>query len=197
MTQTNEELLEELENTDLASDSDLLAISKLMDLQIERMGRVDKLKVELDTANTELLDVSDRLLVDALKNARTKLHVNDNGAKVELTEKMTLSLPKKRLDEIIEKLRSWGYKDLVSNTLICTVEKGQDNLAGELMAQAEKLGLEMVRSEAVNTGSVKKILKDRMSDHANGKKDKQGKDIEAIDLTFWGAFEVRRAKITQ
>lgn len=197
MTKSKEDILAELEDTEVAGEAELLTVSNLVALQLTREGEVSRLEAELKAAKADLLDISDRKLPEALKNARTKKFVTDDGKTVELKEELTISLPKKRNDEIIAKLVSWDFGDLVANTLTCDIEKGKDNLAGEIMEKANEIGLDMKRSQSVNAGSVKKVLKDRMKDCAEGKKDKDGKPLEAVDLGFFGAFEVTRAKITQ
>lgn len=197
MTKSKEDLLAELEDTEVAGEAELLTVSNLVALQITREAVVSRLEAELKEAKKELLDISDTKLPEAMKNARTKKFVTDDGATVEVKEELTISLPKKRNDEIIAKLVAWDFGDLVANTLTCDIEKGKDNLAGEIMAKAAEIGLEMTRSKSVNAGSVKKVLKDRIKDCAEGKKDAKGKPLEAVDLTFFGAFEVTRAKITQ
>lgn len=181
----SEELLKELEGAAGPDVEQLTTIANLMALQIVREGAVAKLEAELKEAKTSLNDIRDKQLPDIMKNAKCKLYVDDEGRKLELKDEMTISLPKKRLDEIIKKMREWGFEDLVSNVLTCTLEKGQDNMAGAIMGEAEKLGLSMTRTENIAAGSVKKVIKDKR------------KDGEDVDLTFFGAFEVMRAKITQ
>lgn len=193
----SDDLMQELEDAAGPSQDQLREIARLVALQIVREGEVDRLTAELKKAKEDLLDISDRKLPEALKNARTKKFVTDDGKTVEVKEDLKIELPKKRLPEIIEKLREWEYGELVANTLTCTIEKGKDNLAGEIMAKAEEIGLDMHRTESVNAGSVKKILRDRTKEAAEGKEDKDGNVIEAPDLNFFGAFSFTRAKITQ
>lgn len=180
----NDDLLRELEESAEPTTAELLTMSELVSLQIVREGEVDRLEAELKVAKENLNDVRDKKLPDAMKAARTKLYVNDDGRKVELKDEMTLSIPKKRLDEIIKKLRDWDLGDMIANTLTCEIDKGKDNLAGEIMEKANELGLEMTRAESVNSGTLKSTLK---------AKRKAGEDV---DLGFFGAFEVTRAKIT-
>jgi len=197
---TNEELLAELEVTDLATVAQLNTIATLVDLQIAREGVVSKLEEQLKTAKASLLDISDKKLPEAMKAARTKVHVTDDGRKIELKEDMKISVPKKRLAEIVEKLRTWDCDDLIANTLTCEIDKGKDNLAAEVMSAAEALGLEMTRSQSVNSSSLKSMLKTRQKEAAEGNKDKNGKEIEPVTdetLTFFGAFPFTTVKITQ
>lgn len=181
----NDALLAELAAAAGPNEAQLSNISRLVALQRTYEGDVDALEAKLKDAKAKLNKVRDTDLPEAMKAAKTKLFVTDDGKKVELKDEMTISIPKKRLSEILEKLREWDFADLIQNSLTCTLEKGQDNVAAQLQAAAEELGLTMERSETVNSGSVKKILSDKM---------KAGEDV---DLGFFGAFNVTRAKITE
>lgn len=185
MADSDNDLLDELAAAAAPSQSELGNIARLVALQRTYEGEVDKLDAKLKEAKKKLLKVSDVDLPEAMKAAKTRKFVTDDGKTVELNEELTISVPKKRLTEILEKLREWEYDDLISAMLTCEIEKGKENLAGEIMAKAEEIGLTVVKAEAVNSNSVKSILRQKM------------KDGEDVDLGFFGAFNVTRAKITE
>ena len=179
------DILKELQESAGATDAQLHSISQLMALQIVREGEVKKLEILLQTAKEDLNQIRDKDLPDLMKAARCKLYLDDEGRKLELKDELTMKLPKIRHTEILEKLREWGQGGIITNVLSCELTKGQDNLAGDLMGHASKLGLEMTKAEAVSTATVKALIRTKL------------RAGEEVDLPFFGAFNVTRAKITQ
>lgn len=179
------EILDELaaEGPDQA---DLVDVSKLAALQVQREGEVDRISEELKAAKKELDAIAEKQLPEAMLNAGLKKFVTSDGIAVEIKEDLKISVPKKRKDEIIVKLRDeMDAEDLIANTLTVIIERGKDNLVAELIAEAERLGFTVERGEEVNSGSLKKLLKERRSEGIND------------DLNFFGAFDYKRATVTQ
>lgn len=167
------------------SDDKIHSISGLAHQYIKAEGEVDRLEKQLKAAKAHFDNIRDKLLPEALDNAQMKAFVLNDGRKVTVGDKYECSVPAKRKGEIIAKLRDDGHGDLISNVLSVEIDKGKDNMAAALEDEAKKLGFEPKRDESVNTGTLKALLKKRVED---------GEDV---DLSFYGAFRVRRANIKQ
>lgn len=167
------------------SDDKIAGISRLAAEYLTAEGEVDRLEKQLKAAKSRFDNIRDKLLPEAMDNAQTKGFTLHDGRKLTLGEEMTCSVPEKRKQEILKKLRDDGRGDLISNVLSVEIDKGKDNMAGDLEAQARELGFEPERKESVNTGTLKALLK------------KLVEDGEEVDLGFYGAHLVRRAKIKQ
>jgi hypothetical protein len=168
-----------------ASTSDLSLITELVKTQVMLEGNLARLAAETKEITAQLNNVRDVQLPDTMKAVGLSQFVTDDGLKVDVKDELTCSVPAKRKAEIIQRLRDWGHDGIISNEFIIKVDKGDDNKVGVLVAQLEELGLEGARVENVNTTTLKALLNDRLG---------KGEDT---DLSFFGAFKVRRAKISQ
>lgn len=167
------------------SDANIAGISRLAQEYFKAEGEVDRLEKMLKAAKSRFDNIRDRLLPEAMDNAQVKAFTLQDGRKVTINEEMTCSVPAKRKGEILNKLREDGEGDLISNVLTVEIDKGKDNMAAALEDEAKKLGFEPKRDESVNTGTLKARLKQRVEAG------------DEVDLAFYGAHLVRRAKIKQ
>lgn len=160
--------------------SDVVALARR---QLELEAEVSRLEADLKEAQKQLFKVSDRDLPAALKAAGIPSLTLGNGMIVSYKEDMKVSVPKKNLSKVVEKMREWGYEGAVSNALTIDLGKGNDNAVQALKSTAEEMGLEVETSETIPTGTVKKVLKERQDE---GKND---------DLSLFGAFPFTRATV--
>jgi hypothetical protein len=183
----SDELLEQMKRDagEGPSDDKIAGISRLAQEYLKAEGDVDRLEKQLKAAKSRFDNIRDKLLPEAMDNAQTKGFTLNDGRKLSLGEEMSCSVPKERKGEIMAKLRDDGEGDLISNVLTVEIDKGKDNMAGVLEDEAKKLGFEPKRDESVNTGTLKARLKQRVEAG------------DEVDLPFYGAFLVRRAKIKQ
>lgn len=169
----------------VASGDQLRTILALVDQQTKLESEVAAAEATLKARKASLTNVSEKLLPDALANAKLSGLPLADGRVVKLEERMEISVPKKRLEEICTTLTDWGNSGLISNTIVVTVPKGADDKAAKIVEAAIAAGLDAERTKAVNSGSLKKVLRDRL---------KEGK---ATDLAFFGAFSLQRAVIDE
>ena len=178
------DILDDLEEAGAETGADKLdVVVALANTQIEREGEVDRLNAQLKIAKEKLNDIQLFKLPEAMRDAGIEDLTLESGKKVKLTEKMTISVPAYRKSEVIAKVREMGYPGIISNVVSIDIEKGKDNVAGELMAQAEEHGCQAVRTEKVNSATLKTLLAERMKDGHND------------DLTFFGAFVATKTTV--
>lgn len=183
----DKELLEQMKRDagEGPADGDLATISRLAQEYIKAEGEVDRLEKQLKAAKTRFDGIRDKHLPEAMDNAGVKAFTLTDGRKLSLKEELTCSVPAARKGEIVLKLRDLGHGDLISNVLTVEIDKGKDNMASALEAEAINLGFKPSRDESVNTGTLKALLREKIE---NG---------DEVDLGFFGAHLVRRAKIKQ
>ena len=163
---------------------DLAEVKALADEQVKLEGKLDAASKVVADLKKELNAVQlDKLPAAMIAAGISDFTMSDTGQKIILKEDMTISVPKKRKGEIIEKVRDMGHGDLISNVLTIPVDKGKDNMVGELMSKVEELGLSATRTEDVNSASLKKVLNDRR------------KSGENDDLSFFGAYVVTKTQV--
>lgn len=179
------DLMQELEDAgqEETQTVDLSAITALAEKQVSLEGEVDRLESLLKEKKAELNKIALDELPAAMQAAGMANFALLTGQKVSVKEEMTISVPKKRKDEILDKVREMGYGDLISNVVTVPVAKGQDEQVESLMQQATALGFDAMRSQDVNSASLKKVLNDRRKDGIND------------DLPFFGAFVITKATI--
>lgn len=178
--------LDELEEDALApSDNALSRISELATMQVKLEGELDIAEQNVKEIKIRLEKIQGNLLPEAMAEAKMEEFKMITGQKVTVKDEIQCSVPKKRKGEIMKKLRELEQDHLIVNKITVDIEKGHDNLAGELMGHAEDLGLLATRGESVNTASLKKYLREQLDD---------GEDV---DLPFFGAIQLRRTKIKQ
>lgn len=169
----------------VASDEALKSISDLALTHIRLSGEADKVRAQLKVITDQIEKIEGTELPAAMQAAQMESFSLATGQKVTVKEELTCSVPAKRKAEVIAKLRADGHDDLITNEITVDVARGQDNLAGDLMGVAQDKGLLAKRAENVNTASLKKLLREQLDAGVT------------VDLPFYGAFLLRRAKISQ
>lgn len=151
--------------------------------QLDLEAELAKAEQAVKTAKENLRKVQELELPAALKAAGIPSFTLDNGMTVSYDEDLKVSLPKVRLDKIIAQMKAWGFEANVTNTLTIDLGKGNDNAVKALTAAAEEMGVKATLAEDIPTGTVKKVLNQRIKE---GKSD---------DLTFFGAFPFTKATV--
>ncbi|ARB06128.1 heat shock protein [Dinoroseobacter phage vB_DshS-R5C] len=178
-----DELMDELEADGAKPSTDLADVKALAHKQLELEAKVARAEQALKDAQKELMQISDRDLPAALKAAGIPSFTLDNGMKVAYKEDLKVSVPKKNLPAVLKHMREWGYEANISTTMTIDLGKGNDNAAKALAQQASEMGLTANVDETIATGTVKKVLNQRIDE---GKSD---------DLSLFGAFPFTRATV--
>lgn len=184
-----DDIMKQLESEGAQEGATSLAeLTGMAELALDIEAEIAQLEADLKEAKGRYNKIVLDKLPLAMQNAKSpSFEVTKGGVnrKVSFKEEMSCNVPKKRLDEIVAKLRTEEYDagDMIKNTITIELGAGKDNAAGEIMAKAEEVGVEAVRQETVNTASLKALLKARR------------KDNKSDDLSFFGAYVVTKATI--
>lgn len=167
-----------------AASVSLVDLKALAEEQLRREAAVDAAEEAVKAAKKALNEIALDKLPVSMVAAGVKSFTLDNGRVVSLGEKMHISVPKKRKDEIIKRLREMEQADLITNVVTVDVPRGKDNEVSRLMETAAEIGLDAVRAEDVNSGTLKALLTKRREsgEHSD-------------DLAFFGAHVVSSTEI--
>ncbi len=86
--------------------------------------------------------------------SKTAIEKADEDKKPELEEKRTACF---------KWLRDNNLEEIIKNTLEFEFSKGQDNIVGVLIAQAEDLGIPHKREESVHSATLEKVIKEKIA----------------------------------
>lgn len=163
----------------------LTDFKKAVDNWQKLIGDISEIEQKLKELTIEERRYSEDVIPSMLAlGGITKLPL-DNGRVVEVKNDLHASLPKARLAEIMTDIRTRGAEDMIKNIITIPLDKGKDNVAAEIEQKALELGLEAERSESVAPQTYKKWLRTRMEAG------------ESVDLAFYGAYSVTKAKLSQ
>ncbi len=93
------------------------------------------------------------------------------------------SIPGDRKEEAYSWLREEGLDDIIKNDVLLSFGRGEDNIAGDLVARLESDGFSPQTKTAIHPMTLKAFVKERFE---NGK---------SIDLDMFGAYIVNAAEI--
>ena len=106
-----------------------------------------------------------------------------DGNKVSIDKFVSARIPEARKDEAYAFLRSIGEADIIKNEVVVGFNMGQDNVAGAVVDDLTKQGLNPVQKTHIHPMTLKTWAKNRID---NG---------QEIDLDLFGVFQGNRAKI--
>jgi hypothetical protein len=161
---------------------DLASITALAELLLKRETAEAEAEIELKELRAARM-VATTNLSDAMKSIKMTKFSLEDGREVKIKDDLTVSVPKKRMGEILTKLRELGEDDMIKEKVIVDGGAGKGNQIAELEHQCQELGLDYDKDESVNSGTLKSWLNRRRNDG------------EIDDLTFYGAFELTKVTI--
>ena len=164
---------------------DLVAFKKVCDKWSKILGEIDATEVKLKALKAEELEYSEDKIPSMLEAGGIKKLPLSDGREVEVKDELHVSLPKKRAREIMADIRKRDSSDIIKNVITIAVDKGKDNVASVIEEKAAELGFVPERSETVAPQTYKKWLKTRIE---------KG---ESVDLPFYGAYQQKKAKLSQ
>lgn len=179
-----DELLDELKDDSSKTTVNLADVSALARKQLEIEAEVAKAEATLKDAKARLRKIQEGELPAALKAAGIPSFTLDNGMTVSYAEDLKCEVPKKNKGAVIAKMTEWGFAANVAHVLTVDLGTGnKDNAVTALKAIAEEMGVEATLAEDIPTGTVKKVLRQRIKE---GKSD---------DLALFGAFQFTKATV--
>ena len=113
----------------------------------------------------------------------TTIEVDDH--KVKLRNYVHARIPEDRKQEAYAFLRSIGEESIIKNEVTVSFDRGQDNMAGDLVGELNNRGLEPNQKTHIHPMTLKGWCKDRID---------QGKEL---DFDLFGIHAGVEAKVTR
>lgn len=167
----------------------LKAVEQLVNTGAQLVERINKGEALLKSLKAELHELTNTTLPDLLAAAGTSIFRIDSGPyqgwKVESKPFVAGSLPKEddRRAVALQWIRDQKAGDIIKNKLAVEFERGEDNIAGEIKAKLEELGMDFELKEDVHAQTLLAFARERM---------KNGEDVP---LSTLGLYAGRQAKI--
>lgn len=164
----------------------LASIKTVVDRALELQRNIETTDDYLKELRGELHTITTRTLPDIMASAGTSEFKSDDGTKVTIKDFVSGSLPKEedaRAAAFIW-LESVEAGDLIKNTLRFDFDRGEDNMASEIKAKADELGIAFDAKRDVHPQTLAAFARERM---------REGLPIE---LERIGLVAGRAAKIT-
>jgi hypothetical protein len=163
----------------------LKSIEQLVNGGIALVQRIEKGEALLKELKAQLHQLTTVTLPDQMSSAGTSLFKNEEGWKVEVKPFVAGSLPKEeeKRTAALEWIRSVQAGDIIKNRLAVEFERGEDNIAGEIKAKLDELGMDYELKEDVHPQTLLSFARERM------------KGGEEVPLETLGLYAGRNAKI--
>ena len=130
-----------------------------------------------------LRDYVERKVPELMQEAGVNTLVLTDGSKVEVKPFYAAKIPESRTQEAFSWLRDKGYGDLIKNQITASFNRGQDNLASELIKVCNEHGFRYVQKEKVEPMTLKAFAKEQVE---------KGKELP-FDL--FGVYIANKAKL--
>lgn len=169
-----------------ASVDTMLTLGKVIEQAYETSRLIADLEDAIKAAKQELQTLTTKTLPAIMASAKTRSHTTTAGVKIEISEFVNGTLPKtpEAREAAIQWLKDNGGASIIKTELKATLGLGEHNLAGEIRAKFEELGVTFSEDKGVHPQTLAAFGRERL---------KQGKELPAETL---GLSVGSQAKVT-
>ncbi len=161
-------------------------ITSLAEKQLELEARAEVLKEKLKDTVEALQDISRKRLPQAMKDEGLSDFTLENGAKVAVKTKLTMSVSKTKKPFVLDWLKSVGEESIIKYGVAVQLpytEETAEQIA-TITQFVKDMDLDAVKTDDVNTSTLKSLVTKRIKD---------GKPTP--DLSEFGGFEITESVI--
>lgn len=168
------------------TDSDLRKVATLAQRQVELEASIDILETELKGEKERLRKVAEVELPELLLiELGLSMFALADGTKVEVTDSLKCSVPKKNKKQVAAWLLERHHGALVKRDVSLPFDKGQEEQVVLFEQLLRDNGYSQYAvSEAIHTGQLKKLIQEL---------EEEGEDVP---LTLFGAYHHKASKVT-
>ena len=174
--------IEKFSNLSLDQDS-VKSITKACNEMKQLENEIENDEEVLANKKKRLRDYVERKVPELMQEAGVNTLVLTDGSKVEVKHFYAAKIPESRTQEAFSWLRDKGYGDLIKNQITASFNRGQDNLASELIKVCNEHGFRYVQKEKVEPMTLKAFAKEQVE---------KGKELP-FDL--FGVYIANKAKL--
>lgn len=174
------------DGVETATEEQLNTLKAILSSAVETQRMIDFHENALKAAKAELHHLTTKALPDAMAASHTTSYTMMDGTKVEIKDFVNASLPKdeKKREEAINYLEENGAGDLIKTQIEVALGKGEHNIAGDISAYLEELGVSYTADKGVHPQTLASWIRERL------------KGGQTVDTEKLGAFVGRHAKVT-
>ena len=175
MTDIFDEIIDESERLESVKTKTMTELSGL----VKNLNDVNK-EIELHESHLKKLkQEKQRLSTEQLPNLMDEMgveRVDVDGVTVEKKQIVAAAIPVARRDEAFAWLRERNLDSIIKNDVICSFEKGQDNLAKSTVAMLKETGFEPKIKTHIHPQTIKGFVRTRLE------------NAQELDLDLFGVF---------
>lgn len=164
---------------------DVKDITEVCNKCIDLEQQVNSAEENLSRLKEKLRDYQERIIPEMMQEAGVDSLVLTNGKKVNVKPFYGAKIPIERQDEAFSWLRAKGHGDMIKNSITANLDRGQDNLASELVKVCQQHGFNYSQKMKVEPMTLKAYVKERIQ---NGQK---------IDMELFGVYIANKTKLTK
>jgi hypothetical protein len=166
-----------------ADKKKLNAVAELGQRQIELQDEIQNINDELKQRTKELFLLTSNTIPELMKEIGLKSFTLDTGENLEVAHIVKASIAVKNRPEAFKWLRENNFGDIIKNQVVINFDRGQDDEAAEVIAEANDKGLSPEQKESVHAMTLTAFVKEQME---KGSK---------IPMELLGVFEYDLTKI--
>lgn len=175
MTDIFDEIIDESERLESVKTKTMTELSGL----VKNLNDVNK-EIELYESHLKKLkQEKQRLSTEQLPNLMDEMgveRIDVDGVTVEKKQIVAAAIPVARRDEAFAWLRERNLDSIIKNDVICSFEKGQDNLAKSIVAMLKEKGFEPKIKTHIHPQTMKGFVRTRLE------------NAQELDLDLFGVF---------
>jgi len=164
-------------------EATLERLINLVDQQLELEEIIEDMNADLKDRVKELNKVAIFDIPEIMDQLGVEEITLKNGRKVNVKESLYCSVPKKNLSEVAKILIENGYETLLKEDVVIPLDVTDKELKANVLDALARVGVNYEETFKVNTGSLKKAIKEMLEDG------------ESIDLGMFGAYIKKESKI--
>jgi hypothetical protein len=141
---------------------DVKDITEVCNKCIDLEQQVNTAEENLSRLKEKLRDYQERIIPEMMQEAGVDSLVLTNGKKVNVKPFYGAKIPIERQDEAFSWLRSKGHGDMIKNSITANLDRGQDNLASELVKVCQQHGFNYSQKMKVEPMTLKAWARERV-----------------------------------
>lgn len=161
----------------------LRQLSALAELQHEAEIEVERLTMELESAQRAVRSFSTKQIPDLMEDLDMASYTTTSGMEIKIKETIRANLPKGRLDAGLEWLRDNGHGGVIKSSVVVPFATGDDDAAMHLVDRLEGESIACTFEEKVNPQTLSAMVRALLADG------------EVVDFELLGVFTQRVAKL--
>ena len=153
--------IEKMSSIDIDQDN-VKSISDKCHQLNELQSQLKEKEEAISLLKHKIRDLEERIIPEMMQEAGVDSLVLTNGKKVNVKPFYGAKIPIERQDEAFDWLRAKGHGDMIKNSITANLDRGQDNLASELVKVCQQHGFNYSQKMKVEPMTLKAWARERV-----------------------------------